>query len=175
MNAVADMSKHKIKQTLPLLIIFVSIAGITYILYSTTRPGTGVPTTAEVSSMPRNTSPEEKKAAASRIAALKCPEAYPNYDAKMKAFLEFANDYSIEYPISTIDDTDFAAGRIDFLISRHCTSTLMNLGYDGTSPIDATIKTMLIINSMQDNQATSTTQDDVPIYDNHTISPSSAV
>ncbi|MSU74612.1 hypothetical protein EXS57_02425 [Candidatus Kaiserbacteria bacterium] len=102
-------------------------------------------------------SPEAQKAAAERIVGLKCPEDYKTQDEKVHAFLDFLNDYVTANPKAKGDIAVIDAGRTDFLITRHCTSTLMNFGYDGVSPIDARVRQELIT-TMIDNDTGSSTK-----------------
>ena len=143
---------------LPSIIVVLSIVGIAVVLYFTTRPS-DLPQTAVAPFVPRDVSPAEQKAAAAAIAALKCPEAYANDVERAKAFYKYVDYYFTEYPTKsaeTVGEYDWDTGRIDFLISHHCKDTLIKFGYDGTSPIDSTVKQELINNVLREAQATST-------------------
>lgn len=99
---------------------------------------------------------ETKKAAVDRIAALKCPEDYKTQDEKGYALLDFFNDYVTANPKAKGNIAIIDAGRTDFLILRHCTSTLMRFGYDGVSTIDAQIRQQLITTMINNDTGSST-------------------
>ncbi len=105
--------------------------------------------------VPQSVTPAEQKAAVARIATLKCPNEYADYFDRANAFYAFFVDFFTEYP-NKYGEYDWSAGRIDFLISHHCTSALMVYGYDGTSSIDSVMRQKLISSAMQSDQATST-------------------
>ncbi len=140
----------------PFLILAFSLIAIVAILYNTKDSPDNLPANAPATVfVPQSVTPAEQKAAVAGIAALKCPEAYANDVERAKAFYEYFDYFFTVYP-NKHGMYDWDAGRMDFLISHHCTTTLVAYGYDGTSPIDSAIRQKLINNAMQSDQATST-------------------
>lgn len=133
-----------LKISISAVIALLAIGGIAAIFYFNLRP-TVLPQTAATTPIP--ISPAQQKAAAADITTLKCPEVYASNDERDETFIEFLTDYKTEYPDASF--SEYTAARIDFLISHNCIATLMNYGYDGTSPINATERQELISNAMQ--------------------------
>ena len=86
----------------------------------------------------------------------KCPEAYKSDADKMQAFLAWGEDFVKANPKAKGDLGAYDTARTDFLIGQHCTATLKNFGYDGVSPIDATVRQEIIAVMVKNDTGSST-------------------
>lgn len=91
----------------------------------------------------------KREGAEKSIEALRCPEFYKTDLERVRAFADFAEYYVDVNPGVRGDVGAYLRGRLDFLIERNCVSTLMNLGYDGYTPIDSKVREKLLV-SMKD-------------------------
>ena len=135
-----------------ILILFMLLSGV-YLIHSRNSEQSSSPmsqtnqestSTSAVSGPPKNPSLAEQKAAAAAIADLKCPEDYQNEYEVIKAFGDFFYDYSVANPDANGNIKLLDTARVDFLISHHCTQTLMNMGYTESGPITPAIRQHLI-------------------------------
>lgn len=76
------------------------------------------------------------------IDTLRCPQDYKTDKEITDALATFYVDNKILYPDAPAED--FIAARIDFYISRGCTSELEKYGYDGESPITPAVRQVTI-------------------------------
>ncbi len=76
------------------------------------------------------------------IDALRCPADYKTDSEVIDALTSFFINNKVLHPNAPAED--FVAARVDFYISRGCTSELEKYGYDGVSPITPEVRQAII-------------------------------